>query len=125
MTALQNLLRRPQFACLKQLMMPQKGLKFSAKNIKQLAQLCPHLELFSVGYATRVSGPKTKDEDLIAIAENFVCLNAVHTHMWSITNSGIVAVAKIMECECYILEVDYISTRFIHILTLILEYLYS
>lgn len=103
MTALQNLLRRPQFACLKQLMMPQNALKLSAKSIKQLAQLCPHLELFSVGYHTRgLTGPKTKDEDLIAIAENFSNLNAVHTHMWSITNSGILSVAKIMECECYL-----------------------
>jgi len=100
MTALQNLLRRPQFARLKHFMMPQNALKLSTKNTKQLALLCPHLELFSVGYSTRgVTGPKTKDDDLITIAENFSNLNAIHTHMWSITNKGIVSVAKIMECK--------------------------
>ncbi len=103
MTALQNLLRRPQFANLKHLMMPLHALKLSPKSIKQLAQLCPLLELFSVGYSTgHVTGPKTKDEDLIAIAETFPNLNAIHTHMWSITGKGIVSVAKAMACECAI-----------------------
>ena len=103
MTALQNLLRRPQFANLKHFMMPQNALKLSPKSIKQLAQLCPLLELFSVGYSTGgVTGPKTKDEELIAIAETFPNLNGIHTHMWSITNKGIVSVATAMECKCVI-----------------------
>lgn len=120
MTALQNLLRRPQFANLKHLMMPRHALKLSPKGIKQLAQLCPLLELFSVGYSTHgVAGPKTKDEDLIAIAETFPNLNAIHTHMWSITGKGIVSVAKAMECECVI---AFVHICFLFLLTLHLKY---
>ncbi len=123
MTALQNLLRRPQFANLKHLMMPQNALKLSSKNIKQLAQLCPLLELFSVGYSTcGVTGPKTKDENLVAIAETFTNLNAIHTHMWSITNNGVVSVAKTMECEC-VIALFMVRLCFLFLLTLALEWL--
>lgn len=99
MTALQNLLRRPQFASLKHLMMPRNALKLSAKSIKQLSKLCPCLESFSVGFATDITGPKMKGADLIEVAETFSNLNAIHTHMWSITSMDIVSVAKIMECK--------------------------
>jgi len=100
MTALQNLLRRPQFGRLKHLTMPHNALKLSAKSIKQLSQLCPHLESFSVGYATNITGPKMKGADLIGVVETFSKLNAIHTHMWSITHTDILSVAKIMECKC-------------------------
>lgn len=100
MTALLNILRRPMFADLKHFMLPS-SVKLSAKSIKQMSQICPHLQSFSLGYDTHFFGAKPKDADLIAVAENFPKLNTIHTHMWSITNYGIVSVAKILECKFF------------------------
>ena len=100
MTNLRQLLGRPQFGHLKLLAMPQNGIKLSAKSITQLSHLCPHLQLFSIGYSTsHVTGPKAKDDDLVAIVKSFPNLDAIHTHMWSITDYGILSAAKIMNCK--------------------------
>ena len=124
MTALQNLLRRPQFANLKHFSMPRKGVKLSQKSIKTLSQLCPHVEEINLGYVGHVTGAKPKDADLISMAENFSNLNTIYTNMWAITSQGIVSAAKIMEGRflfCHIISSFQLhSRRFLYLSSAVL-----
>eukprot|EP00984_Skeletonema_dohrnii_P033076 scaffold28544_cov126-Skeletonema_dohrnii-CCMP3373.AAC.1 len=61
-----------------------------------MAKLLPHLETFENPNAW-ATGPKLKDEHIVAIAENFTKLNAIiNIEMWHITNTGITNMAQAM-----------------------------
>jgi len=94
MTAFLKLLARPQFSCLKHIMMPHHSLQLSKTSISKMAKLLPHLETFENPNSWS-TGPKLKDEHIVAIAENFTKLNAIiNIEMWHITNTGITNMAQ-------------------------------
>ena len=93
MTSLLALLGRPQFSSLKSLMLPFK-VKLGKRSIKAIANACPHLETWDVGYS-RGAG-RGKDGDLVEAAETFVSLTSIWTNMWDVTSYGIAHAAKAM-----------------------------
>ena len=96
MTAFLKLLSRPQFSCLKHIVMPHHSLQLSKTSVAKMAKLLPHLETFQMP-SVWATGPKLKDEHIVAIAENFANLSSIRNiEMWSISNTGIANMAQTM-----------------------------
>ena len=96
MTIFTKLLARPQFSCLKHIVMPHHSLQLSKTSIAKMAKLLPNLETFEMP-SVWATGPKLKDEHIVSIAENFSQLTAIRNiEMWSISNSGIANMAQTM-----------------------------
>ena len=96
MTLFTKLLSRPQFSCLKHIVMPHHSLQLSKTSIAKMAKLLPNLETFEMP-SVWATGPKLKDEHIVSLAENFTQLSAIRNiEMWSISNSGIANMAQTM-----------------------------
>jgi hypothetical protein len=102
-TSLLALLGRPQFTNLKTLILPFK-VKLGKSSIKAIANSCPHLETWDVGYS-RGAG-RGKDGDLIEAAETFVNLTSIRTSMWDVTSYGIAHASKAMGAQLLDLRVS-------------------
>jgi hypothetical protein len=95
MTAFLKVLERPQFTNIKHLEMPHHALNLSKNSIQKLAKMLPHLETFSMN-SVWGTGPKMKDEHLLAFVQAFPKLTALHNiEMWAVTNHGIVSMAQV------------------------------
>jgi hypothetical protein len=96
LTSVVALLRRPQFANLKSLVLPCQ-VKLGKSGLKSIAKACPRLEIWDVGYSR--SACRVKDDDLIEAAETFVNLTSIRTDMWDVSNYGIAHAAKTMGAQ--------------------------
>jgi len=95
MTAFLKVLERPQFTNIKHWEMPHHGLNLSKNSIAKLAKMLPNLETFSMN-SVWGTGPKMKDEHLLAFVQAFPKLTALHNiEMWAVTNHGIVSMAQV------------------------------
>ena len=95
-TTFLKLLARPQFSCLKHIKMPLHSFQLSKMSISKMSKLLPHLETLEMPEIWS-TGPKMKDEHIVAIAENFMNLKSIRNiEMWSISNIGIANMAQIL-----------------------------
>ena len=106
LTYLLKLLSRGQFSCLTHFVMPYHSVQLSTNGISKMAMLLPHLTKFEMAPEVWSTGPKLKDEHLLAIVDKFPELTSLTIELWGITNDGIANMAREMGDRLHDLKIN-------------------
>jgi hypothetical protein len=82
-----RVLARPQFSCLKSVVLPRKAY-FNSAAPKELAKRCPLLEELDVGWTDNTIA-HISDQQLVELPRQFPHLTGISIDMWKATNTGI------------------------------------